>query len=338
MQACCPTLCCNQLPNRPDRSVYCQNQRTALQQLFNHQIRLRNGCQTRHIPQVPLQIRAEPHQRQLIAEATEDLAEAGEVQDSYFEALEAAIKLLYNVALTGGFAFELFGAWQYRQHAASEYEYSAHDIAPRAHTSHTDSASAIFDPVPPNVALGNYAIARAGIWALLFLALGQNLLSWVRHRRQALAHHVPHDGQLGAAALTVELQGRALGEVRQQLSGLQLRARTSSRDVNTKLHQFQRDSEQQAGAIAALAADTAQQEQRLEDNEALLVALQAVSSKQFALLLKALPDISSRAAALPVSAVAGTRKPPFSFEDSTSSGNTPSEGALPAVSAFHNTK
>lgn len=336
MQASGATLCCDQLLTRAHRSAQFQQRYTALQQLWQSQQRLLGTCLRISPRQIRLnwQSQADLQQRQLIAEAEEDLAEAKELQDSYYEALEAAIKLLYGATLVAGFAFELFGAWQCRQHAAAEYACSADESAPQAHTTHIQSAT--INPAPPNVALRHHAVGRAGIWSLLLLALGQSLLSWVRERRQFLAPHVSRDGQLSATTLSLELQGCALGEVRQQVSGLQLRTRTSSRDINTKLRQFQQESEQQAGAIAAIAADATQQTQRLEDTEALLGALQVVSSKQFALLTKALPDISSRAGA--TSALTAAKKLPSSTGDTVPSGNDSTDGALPAVSAFHGSK
>lgn len=292
-----------------------------------------NDLNLTHCHQRFWQRHANAGERQLIVETKEDLVDAIEVQDNYSEALETAVKFLCNSVLTAGIAFELFGAWQYRQQVTAAYTSCAHLSDLQDGSSRLVSAS--LDVPRPSIALKQYALVRMGIWALLLLALGQKALAWVRNCRRFNEPHVLHDGKLIADHLSVELQGRALREVRQQVSGLQLRARISSRDFKTQLRQVQQDSKRHAEATSALAADAADHLERLEDNESLLAALQVVSSKQFAVLLKALPHLSSRPGAPPgpIPPSAGQALPLTAGQ--SSSDGAALETALPAASAFH---
>lgn len=184
MQPRMAALCCNQLLFHPQRPANLHHRTQDLRPVWQHQQQhqMPGRCCIPRQARSKIQLLASSQQRQLITEAAEELAEAKEVQYSYFKAMEAAVKVLYGATLVAGFAFELFGARRCHHHAAAAYADAA-EIAPQVHTSQAQSYSETIDPVLPNVALKEYAVGRGGIWALLTLALTQNLLSWVRNRK-----------------------------------------------------------------------------------------------------------------------------------------------------------
>lgn len=131
------------------------------------------------------------------------LAEAQELKDSSREAFQAILEPLCAALLLAGVAVEVQGAlqcWRTAEaaQAHARHEQSQHVETPRSKNQERHVQTVANDPSPittPTQALGQHAVGRGSIWALLLFTVTQGLLSKLRTR------YVPLDLRCTSAVL-----------------------------------------------------------------------------------------------------------------------------------------
>lgn len=121
------------------------------------------------------------------------LAEARELKNSSHEAVQAVLEPLCAAVLLAGVALEVQGArqcWRTAEAALAHahQEQSQHVETPRSKHQDRHGQMVAIDPSPtttPTQALGQHAVGRGSIWALLLFTLTQGLLSRLRTTRCA---------------------------------------------------------------------------------------------------------------------------------------------------------
>ena len=121
------------------------------------------------------------------AEAADLTSDAAELHDSSQEALESVLKLFCGATLIAGVAFELFGVqqcWSAARGAMLDPQHiDAQQQQQQPSRNHAAEGIVSVPTMPPAQALGQHALGRAGIWALLLLALLRGALSWLTGSR-----------------------------------------------------------------------------------------------------------------------------------------------------------